>query len=480
MRNPSNGIIRVCTHHRTTRAPIACATSSAASPSPSPPPPSTAYPRLLLQWLEENGATQENVTIQSVIREGVEVDVTVANRPLVPGDLALRIPESLIVTLDRVFEGDGPLSELLTANKLSELAVLTLYLMYEKKKRKESFFYPLIKELDRLGGRGPQGAKSPLLWDEGQAEALLAGSPTVGMIKERLRGIRKEYEELDTVYYMSGNLFRSYPFEVPSEQFSVDQFIQAFAAIQSSIVHLQGVTLTKRFALVPMGPPLLPYSSTSKALLQYNAEQKTVELRVEREYAAGESVVTWCGPQPNSRLLINYGVVDEGNPYDKLPLAVIIPSDDPLYRKKRSRLAEHDLSTQQTFQLSVNNFLPPTILPYLRLTFATSEDELWKVQFDVKGSGGAAPVSPANEAKVLATLSAHLQRRLSEYKTTVEEDAAIIADPTTGPRQTVASKLLRIEKKILQGALAQVMRQPGAAEAIASGAAVGSAGVKFV
>jgi hypothetical protein len=25
--------------------------------------------------------------------------------------------------------------------------------------------------------------------------------------------------------------------------------------------------------------------------------------------------------QPNSRLLINYGIVDENNPYDKLPLS---------------------------------------------------------------------------------------------------------------------------------------------------------------
>ena len=42
-----------------------------------------------------------------------------------------RVPENLIVTLDRVFEGEA-LSELLTTNKLSELACLTLYLSYGK------------------------------------------------------------------------------------------------------------------------------------------------------------------------------------------------------------------------------------------------------------------------------------------------------------------------------------------------------------
>ena len=31
------------------------------------------------------------------------------------------------------------------------------------------------------------GAKSPLLWDEGQVETLLAGSPVVDMVKKRLQ-----------------------------------------------------------------------------------------------------------------------------------------------------------------------------------------------------------------------------------------------------------------------------------------------------
>lgn len=30
-----------------------------------------------------------------------------------------------------------------------------------------------------------------------------------------------------------------------------------------------------------------------------------------------------CGPQPNSKLLINYGFVDEDNPYDRVTVEVI-------------------------------------------------------------------------------------------------------------------------------------------------------------
>ena len=84
--------------------------------------------------------------------------------------------------------------------------LLTPFSLLQKKKGPEGEWSPFIKELDRIGGRGPQGAtKSPLLWEEGQAESLLAGSPVIGQIKERIKGIRKEFEELDTVWYMSGS-----------------------------------------------------------------------------------------------------------------------------------------------------------------------------------------------------------------------------------------------------------------------------------
>lgn len=54
--------------------------------------------------------------------------------------------------------------------------------------------------------------------------------------------------------------------------------------------------------------------------------------------SAGEPLYAWCGPQPNSRLLLNYGIVDESNPYDKLPLVVTLPANDPLYKVKRGIL----------------------------------------------------------------------------------------------------------------------------------------------
>lgn len=34
-------------------------------------------------------------------------------------------------------------------------------------------------------------------------------------------------------------------------------------------------------------------------MLSFNTERKAVELVVDRDYAQGEPVTAWCGPQPN-------------------------------------------------------------------------------------------------------------------------------------------------------------------------------------
>lgn len=54
---------------------------------------------------------------------------------------------------------------------------------------------------------------------------------------------------------------------------------------------IQKVSLARRFALVPLGPPLLAYCSNCKAML--TAVDGAVQLVVDRPYKAGESIVVW-------------------------------------------------------------------------------------------------------------------------------------------------------------------------------------------
>lgn len=425
-------------------------------------PPKAKQATMLETWLQSQGMPEPKVKIQAVYRANQSIDVTVAAQDLHAGDAVLRIPEHLIITLKGVFE-DEAVAELLTTDKLSELACVTLYMMYEKMNGKKSRWHHYIKELDRQRGRGQMGAKSPLLWDKGQVDHLLAGSPVVNMVKDRLKAIEREYQELDTVWFMAGSLFKNYPYDIPTEAFSLQLFTQAFATVQASIVHLQDVTLSKRFALVPLGPPLLSYSSTSKAMLKYDSSSREVRLTVDRDYKEGEPVYAWCGPQPNSRLLLNYGIVDEQNPNDKMTITATIPNNDPLFPQKRYLLQQHNMATQQSFQLLRCQDLPPNLLPYLRLGHCSSAEELKQ---HGAFSQSSAPLPPQHEAQVLQNLASCLQQRLQRYKTSKQEDDAVVVDPRAGPREKVAARLLRIEKSILSGALDKVAHLPGGAEAV--------------
>uniref|UniRef100_A0A0D3HSU1 Rubisco LSMT substrate-binding domain-containing protein n=1 Tax=Oryza barthii TaxID=65489 RepID=A0A0D3HSU1_9ORYZ len=375
---------------------------------------STASANGFSDWLREHGLPPGKVAILDrpvpCFREGKDLPLhyVAAGQDLEAGDVAFEVPMSLVVTLERVL-GDESVAELLTTNKLSELACLALYLMYEKKQGQDSFWYPYIKELDRQRGRGQLAVESPLLWTESELN-YLKGSPIKDEVVARDEGIRREYNELDTLWFMAGSLFQQYPFDIPTEAFPFEIFKQAFVAVQSCVVHLQKVSLARRFALVPLGPPLLTYKSNCKAML--TAVGDSVRLVVDRPYKAGEPIIVWCGPQPNSRLLLNYGFIDEDNPYDRIVIEASLNIEDPQFQEKR-------MVAQRNGKLAIQNF----------------------------------HVSPCTERAVLDQLVGYLESRLADYPTTLDEDDAMLADGNLEPKKEVATRLVRLEKKLLHGCL---------------------------
>ncbi|KAK8711031.1 hypothetical protein V6N13_146334 [Hibiscus sabdariffa] len=133
----------------------------------------------LKSWMHKNGLPPCKVVLDertSHDEKHSPIHFVSASEDLQAGDVAFSVPSSLVVTLERVL-GNETVAELLTTNKLSELACLALYLMYEKKQGKKSVWYPYIRELDRQRGRGQLAVESPLLWSEDEL-AYLTGSPT--------------------------------------------------------------------------------------------------------------------------------------------------------------------------------------------------------------------------------------------------------------------------------------------------------------
>ncbi|CAH8271053.1 unnamed protein product [Arabidopsis lyrata] len=402
-------------------------------------------------WMDKNGLPPCKVLLKERPAHDLKykpIHYVAASEDLQKGDVAFSVPDSLVVTLERVL-GNETIAELLTTNKLSELACLALYLMYEKKQGKKSVWYPYIRELDRQRGRGQLDAESPLLWSEAELD-YLTGSPTKAEVLERAEGIKREYNELDTVWFMAGSLFQQYPFDIPTEAFSFEIFKQAFVAIQSCVVHLQNVGLARRFALVPLGPPLLAYCSNCKAML--TAVDGAVELVVDRPYKAGDPIVVWCGPQPNAKLLLNYGFVDEDNPYDRIIVEAALNTEDPQYQDKRMVAQRNGKLSQQVFQVRVGKEREAVqdMLPYLRLGYMSDPSEMQSV---ISSQGPVCMMSPCMERAVLDQLANYFMRRLSGYPTTPKEDDALLADPSLSPRKRVATRLVQLEKKILAACL---------------------------
>ncbi|KDO55671.1 hypothetical protein CISIN_1g008853mg [Citrus sinensis] len=378
----------------------------------------------LKSWMHKNGLPPCKVILKEKPSHNEKhrpIHYVAASEDLQAGDAAFSVPNSLVVTLERVL-GNETIAELLTTNKLSELACLALYLMYEKKQGKKSFWLPYIRELDRQRGRGQLAVESPLLWSETEL-AYLTGSPTKAEILERAEGIKREYNELDTVWFMAGSLFQQYPYDIPTEAFTFEIFKQAFVAVQSCVVHLQKVSLARRFALVPLGPPLLAYSSKCKAMLA--AVDDAVQLVVDRPYKAGESIVVWCGPQPNSKLLINYGFVDEDNPYDRLVVEAALNTEDPQYQDKRMVAQRNGKLSVQVFHVHAGREKEAIsdMLPYLRLGYVSDTSEMQSV---ISSLGPICPVSPCMERAVLDQLADYFKARLAGYPATLSEDEAMV------------------------------------------------------
>lgn len=414
----------------------------------------------LKSWMHKNGLPACKVVLKerhSYDEKHRPIHYVAASEDLQAGDIAFSVPNSLVVTLERVL-GNETIAELLTTNKLSELACLALYLMYEKKQGKKSFWYPYIRELDRQRGRGQLAVESPLLWSESELD-YLSGSPTKAEVLERAEGIKREYSELDTVWFMAGSLFQQYPYDIPTEAFPFEIFKQAFVAVQSCVVHLQKVSLARRFALVPLGPPLLGYRSNCKAML--TAVDGAVELVVDRSYKAGESIVVWCGPQPNSKLLLNYGFVDDDNSYDRIVVQASLSTDDPQYQDKRMVAQRNGKLSIQIFHVNVGKEKQAVLdmIPYLRLGYVSDPSEMESV---ISSQGPICPVSPCMERAVLDQLADYFKNRLAGYPTSMTEDDTLLADCGLDPKKRVATQLVRLEKKMLNAclqAVAELMNQ---------------------
>lgn len=169
-----------------------------------------------------------------------------------------------------------------------------------------------------------------------------------------------------------------------------------------------------------------------------------------------------------------YGFAVERNPFNSVDLTVSIAPRtssfvkeisgndgmvDPLAEEKIAFLESVGRDQTVDFPCYADRY-PVELLEYLRLMLMTEEDTRGRPlsEFDY-----ARAISPANEAAVLNAIIEAIQRQLSKYPTTEDDDAALIKDKAMfrlfSYNQRMAIRHRRNEKRLLKRTIAALEKQ---------------------
>jgi len=120
---------------------------------------------------------------------------------------------------------------------------------------------------------------------------------------------------------------------------------------------------------------MLNHGPDINTFLNYDKGARSVVLRTDRDYAAGEQVKVSYGQRSGGDLLLSYGFVPTDNPYDSTEVVLALREDDQWFAEKTAALQSRNLSSDgQVFPVRINA-LTNEMLGYARLTVADVDDE---------------------------------------------------------------------------------------------------------
>ena len=233
--------------------------------------------RRFLDWLKAGGAEFSRLRVTNTARGGRGVVATAA---FAPGDVLLRVPEPLLLTVDKA-ERRPDVADALQRARSSGLSTndgnlaLALYLAGEE----DCFWAPYRQA---LGGV----AHLPLFWPASDLE-LLAGSPLVADV-----AARKDDVAATTSTLGLDEGFAVAEAHVLSRAFEFDR--------------------GKRRAMVPFAD-LLNTNRHQDRHVDFEFEGDAFVMRAIRSGVVGDEVTDSYGPKSNARYLLNYGFALEDN-----------------------------------------------------------------------------------------------------------------------------------------------------------------------
>lgn len=191
----------------------------------------------------------------------------------------------------------------------------------------------------------------------------------------------------------------------------------------------------------------------------YNLEDDRCECVSLKEYKKGEEIYIFYGTRSNAEFVIHNGFFFEGNAHDRVKIKLGVSKSERLYAMKAEVLARAGIPASSVFALHGGD--PPVsaqLLAFLRV-FCMTEEELGEylvgdraIDKIITLGNADFPVSWENEIKLWTFLETRATLLLKTYKTTSEEDRALLQNPDISPHAQMAVRLRLAEKEILERA----------------------------
>jgi histone-lysine N-methyltransferase SETD3 len=255
----------------------------------------------LSSWLVEAGGHHAGVEIQEGGQVGGRIDETmrgvIATAPIAAGSEVVRVPRSLLITLERarlqlveraLLPADLELS--------SKHFMLAVWLLVERRDPR-SMFQPYLDALPRSFPSFPVLA-SP------QERALLEGSLTGAMLDRLRASLEADCAKLAAA--------------APALEIGLDALIWAAMCVLSRSF---GVTIEGQHTAV-FAPflDMINHARGPATRLDYDAEGQAFRVIAERAYSPGEEVCVDYGRRSNLYMLLHYGFcIDDNEDDEALP-----------------------------------------------------------------------------------------------------------------------------------------------------------------
>lgn len=246
------------------------------------------------QWLLSNGAEFQDVQLKTYSENvrGVHTKVDVPAHTCI-----ISIPLKCLITdlMGRTQTEAGRAVFALNANAQLSAPTLIAVVLYilEKQRDPTSFFKPYFDVLPS------DWSDFPIFWSEENLTSWLKGSPLVRDVRERLRTMRADYEEIRR---LCGIAVFPYTF---------DEFLRVRTAVGSRNFGII-VDGEKRTSIVPFAD-MLNHFRPRETSWTFDSQRGHFTITTLTRLNSGQQVMDSYGRKDNSRFLLHYGFAVEVN-----------------------------------------------------------------------------------------------------------------------------------------------------------------------